>query len=241
MSALARPAEPEFSFVAAPPKSAELSRPTWYFERQLWNSGYALVAGTDEAGRGCLAGPVVAAAVVLDRSRQIRGLQDSKLLEEDDRQRIADRIRERAIAFSVAACTAAEVDMLNVLWASMEAMRRAVESLSIEADYLLIDGNHRIPGAPCPSKSIIKGDSRSRSIAAASILAKTHRDALMRDYHEQYPLYGWDTNVGYPTPDHRAALVQHGSTPLHRRTFQPVRDVSPPAPSTQTGLFGDRP
>lgn len=212
--------EPEFGFVPKPPPSAQSTKPTWYFEKQLWEQGFSAVAGADEAGRGCLAGPVVAAAVILDPARQIRGLQDSKQIDEASRERLADRIASRSIAHAIGVCTPTEIDRLNILWASMEAMRRAVEALRTTADYLLIDGNQRIPGARCPSKAIIKGDCRSRSIAAASILAKTHRDRLMRDLHGEYPQYGWETNVGYPTREHFDALEAHGPTPMHRRSFR---------------------
>jgi ribonuclease HII len=196
------------------------------------------VAGADEAGRGCLAGPVVAAAVILDRGKQIRGLQDSKQLDEAARDGLAARIKSRAIAYAIGVCSPAEIDRLNILWASMEAMRRATLGLAPAADYLLIDGNHRIPGGPCPSKSIIKGDCRSRSIAAASILAKTHRDHLMRGLHETYPDYGWSTNVGYPTVEHYEALAVHGPTPLHRKSFRLTRDATENA-AASPDLFAD--
>lgn len=212
--------EPEFAFVPAPPPSATSTPPTWYFERLVQSDGFVHVAGADEAGRGCLAGPVIAAAVILDSRVSLRGLRDSKQLDETTRNRLAERIKERAVAWAIGSCSPDEIDTLNILWASMEAMRRAVKALHVKADYLLIDGNHRIPGAPCPSRSIIKGDARSRSIAAASILAKTHRDALMKACHQDHPDYAWDTNVGYPTPEHYAALERLGPTPLHRRSFR---------------------
>jgi ribonuclease HII len=230
--------DPEFAFVPAPPPSATLSPPTWYFERQVWDDGYLRVAGADEAGRGCLAGPVVAAAVILDPQKPVRGLRDSKLLDETERLRLADRVRERSRAWAIGICSPDEIDTLNILWASMEAMRRAVEALPESADYLLIDGNQRIPGAPCPSRSIIKGDARSRTIAAASILAKTYRDALMRGLHEAHPDYGWDSNVGYPTPEHYRALDLHGPTSLHRRSFR--LSTEPPAQVTCVELFTAR-
>ena len=233
-----RPPVPEFAFVPRPPPSATSSRPTWYFEKQLWKDGFTVVAGADEAGRGCLAGPVVAAAVILDPARQIRGLQDSKQLDEDARNGLAERIKERATAFAIGVCSPREIDTLNILWASMEAMRRAAEALDPAPDYLLIDGNQRIPGAPCSSKSIIKGDCRSRTIAAASILAKTHRDELMRRHHDQFPHFGWRTNVGYPTAEHYDALEEHGPTPLHRRSFRLTREESQLL-ATEPGLFAE--
>lgn len=226
----------EFAFVPAPPPSATLSPPTWYFERQVWDDGYLCVAGADEAGRGCLAGPVVAAAVILDPQKPVRGLRDSKMLDETTRRRLADRVKERSRAWAIGICSPGEIDTLNILWASMEAMRRAVEALPETADYLLVDGNQRIPGAPCPSRSIIKGDARSRTIAAASILAKTHRDALMRTLHEAHPDYGWYSNVGYPTPEHYRALELLGPTPLHRRSFR-LSYEPPPVEETVIELF----
>jgi len=224
----------EFAFVPRPPPSALSTRPTWYFERQLWREGFANVAGADEAGRGCLAGPVVAAAVILEPGEQIRGLRDSKLIEQERRERIAKRIKKRARAWAVGVCSPDEIDKLNILWASLEAMRRAINAMQIEADYVLVDGNQRIPGLACSCRAVVKGDARSRSVAAASILAKTHRDALMRRLHGQHPKYGWDTNVGYPTPEHYEALDIHGPTALHRRSFRLSRED---APEVTPGLF----
>lgn len=189
------------------------------FERSLWERGIQHVAGTDEAGRGCLAGPVVAAAVILHRDSRIDDVADSKTLSAPSRVRLAAQIREEAIAWSVAECSPAEIDSMNILWAAMEAMRRAVAGLDLAADFVLIDGNTDIPGLDVPSRTIIKGDSRSHSIAAASILAKTHRDAVMRKLHVQHPGFGWDSNMGYPTVAHYEGLASHGPTPHHRRSF----------------------
>ena len=190
------------------------------FERKLWTEGVAHVAGVDEAGRGCLAGPVVAGAVILPQEVRIEGVTDSKLLREERRTELASLIKEKALAWSVASCSAAEIDEMNILWAAMEAMRRAVEGLNVAAEYVLIDGNTSIPKLGVWSEAIIKGDSRSHTIAAASILAKTHRDALMKELHVEHPAYGWITNVGYPTTAHYDALRNHGVTNHHRRTFR---------------------
>ncbi len=192
------------------------------FERKLWAGGLIHVAGVDEAGRGCLAGPVVAAAVILPQEVRIEGVTDSKLLREERRTDLALKIKETALAWSVASCSASEIDELNILWAAMEAMRRAIEGLTIAAEHVLIDGNTSIPNLGVSSEAIIKGDSRSHTIAAASILAKTHRDAIMKELHVEYPAYGWITNVGYPTNAHYVALRKHGVTDHHRRTFRLV-------------------
>lgn len=189
-------------------------------ERHLWSRGLRMVAGVDEAGRGCLAGPVVAAAVVLPVGAELDGVDDSKLLAEPDRNRLAAVIRREAVAVAVARCEPDEIDRLNILWASMEAMKRALVRLERALDYVLIDGNTMIPGCRWPARAIIRGDTRSLSIGAASIIAKTHRDRLMREAHEQYPQYAWNTNVGYPTAEHYEALRHHGPTPLHRRSFR---------------------
>ena len=189
------------------------------FESSYWEQGIDLVAGTDEAGRGCLAGPVVAAAVILKPGYRIEGVSDSKTLSAAARESFALQIRAEALAWHVAECSPTEIDDLNILWASMEAMRRAVEGLHPQPFRVLIDGNTEIPGLNVPSRTIIKGDSRSHSIAAASILAKTHRDAIMRTLHGTHSGYGWDTNMGYPTVAHYEGLAIHGPSPYHRRSF----------------------
>ena len=183
-------------------------------------AGRAVVAGCDEAGRGCLAGPVVAAAVVLPPDAQIPGLDDSKKLTPAQRVALVPVIRRVAVSVGVGACSPAEVDTLNVLWAAMEAMRRAALALSVMPDVLLIDGNRAIPDAPCAQETVVRGDGISLSIAAASVVAKVHRDALMTRLDADFPAYGWAQHKGYPTAQHYAALALHGPSPHHRLTFR---------------------
>jgi ribonuclease HII len=183
-----------------------------------------LVCGVDEAGRGPLAGPVVAAAVILDPTRPIEGLDDSKKLSARRRQVLAVEIREKALAWAVAEASVEEIDCINILQASMLAMQRAVEALGIEPSHALIDGN-RCPELCCPAEAIIGGDGKVASIAAASILAKTVRDALMLEMHALYPKYGFDRHMGYPTAVHLKALREHGVTPIHRRSYAPVAQL----------------
>ena len=180
-----------------------------------------LVCGIDEAGRGPLAGTVVAAAVILDPLRPIAGLNDSKKLSEKKRDALAVLIRERAIAWFVASASVEEIDRLNILHATMLAMQRAVAGLAVRPLSALVDGN-RCPKLDIPCEAIIKGDGKIASIAAASILAKTVRDAEMLGLHEQYPMYGFDRHMGYPTAAHFKALEEHGASPVHRRSFGPV-------------------
>lgn len=180
-----------------------------------------LVCGVDEAGRGPLAGPVVAAAVILDPERPIPGLNDSKKLSEKKRVALAALIRERAIAWAVAEASVDEIDQINILQASLLAMQRAVAALSVKAESALIDGN-RCPQLEIPAEAIIQGDGKIASIAAASILAKTDRDAGMLVLHAEYPQYGFDRHMGYPTAAHFKALEAHGVSPVHRRSFGPV-------------------
>jgi len=189
------------------------------FESSYWDKGIQFVAGTDEAGRGCLAGPVVAAAVILHPGSHIEGVTDSKALSATARAAFAEQIRNEALAWSVAECSPAEIDRLNILWAAMEAMRRAVAGLTVTPERVLIDGNTDIPRLGIPSRTIIKGDARSHSIAAASILAKTHRDDVMQKLHVQHPGFGWDSNMGYPTAAHYEGLSKHGPTAHHRQSF----------------------
>lgn len=183
-----------------------------------------LIAGVDEVGRGPLAGPVVAAAVILDPQRPIQGLLDSKLLDDPRRESLDQQIRSRALAYSIKEASVAEIDTINILHASMLAMQRALSDLMIEPDLALIDGN-RCPACDCPSQAIVKGDQRVQAISAASIIAKVYRDRLMKHHHIAYPDYGFDGHKGYPTPQHRRALQIHGATAIHRRSFKPVRDV----------------
>ncbi len=179
-------------------------------------------AGVDEVGRGPLVGDVVAAAVILDPSNPIEGLADSKALSEKKRERLYEEIKEKALAWCVASASPTEIDELNILHASMLAMQRAVEGLSIAPDYALIDGN-RCPALACPSEPVIKGDAKVAEISAASILAKVDRDRQMLALHQQYPDYGFDRHKGYPTPQHLDALERLGALPEHRRSFRPVR------------------
>lgn len=180
-----------------------------------------LVCGIDEAGRGPLAGPVVAAAVILDPARPIPGLNDSKKLSEKKRAALAEMIRERAVAWAVAEATVEEIDRINILQATLLAMQRAVAGLTVRPTSALVDGN-RCPKLDIPAEAIIQGDGKIASIAAASILAKTVRDAGMLILHAQYPQYSFDRHMGYPTLAHFKALEEHGASPVHRRSFGPV-------------------
>jgi ribonuclease HII len=183
-----------------------------------------LIAGIDEAGRGPLAGPVYAAAVILDPSRRIRGLRDSKVLTPERRDELAIEIRAHAIAWAVAWADVAEIDALNILQATLLAMRRAVLALSVLPVEALVDGN-QCPRLECPVYAIVKGDRDVASISAASILAKTDRDALLIELDMHYPEYGFAHNKGYGTPEHLAALEVHGPCAIHRRTFAPVAQM----------------
>lgn len=181
------------------------------------------LAGVDEAGCAPLAGPVVAAAVVLDRERFPRGIDDSKKLDLEAREAIYGKLVVQA-RFGVGICTVEEIDSLNIYWARMLAMIRAVEALGFEPAMVMVDGN-RSPRWSRPSVPVVAGDAKCRSIAAASIVAKVTRDRIMAEYAQAHPGYGWETNRGYPTPDHRRALRDLGPTPLHRRSFALVREA----------------
>lgn len=183
-----------------------------------------LVCGVDEAGRGPLAGPVSAAAVILDASRPIAGLNDSKKLSEKKRDALAPLIRERALAWAVAFAEVEEIDRLNILQATLLAMRRAVEALPVPPQFIQVDGLY-CPQTGIPSEAIVQGDGKVAAISAASILAKTARDARMMQLHEQFPCYGFAQHKGYPTAAHLDALRKHGVSPLHRRSFKPVKDL----------------
>jgi len=183
-----------------------------------------LVAGVDEAGRGPLAGPVVAAAVILDDAKRIRGLNDSKLLTPLARDRLYDEIRAKALCCSVAEASVEEIDTMNILQATLLAMRRAIEGLRLKPAKVLIDGN-QLPVLKVLAEAIIGGDATVKSISAASILAKVHRDRLCLQLHELHPQYGFHEHKGYSTPAHLAALKQHGACIVHRRTFAPVREA----------------
>jgi ribonuclease HII len=183
-----------------------------------------LLCGVDEAGRGPLAGPVVAAAVILDPRRPVKGLADSKALTPQRREELAEEIRARAIAWAVAAASVEEIDAFNILRASLLAMRRAVEALSVKPQRVLVDGLH-CPELQMPMRAIVGGDAKVKSISAASILAKVTRDASMVTLHHEHPLYGFDRHKGYTTDEHLAALRAHGACSVHRRSFAPVRAV----------------
>jgi ribonuclease HII len=192
------------------------------FERAARKLGWTRIAGLDEAGRGALFGPVVAAAVILNPKRRIVGLDDSKKLTPDRRDELAQRIREHAVACAVAEMDAQRIDAWNIYQASLQAMAAALEQLSIQPDYLLLDAVQL--DVLIEQKSIVKGDAKSVSIAAASILAKTHRDQRMLEWDAVYPQYGLAQHKGYATPEHLEALRVHGPTPLHRHSFAPVRE-----------------
>ena len=190
-------------------------------ERELRTRGFQYVAGVDEVGRGALFGPVVAAAVILSPERPVRGLNDSKQLDPERRTVLAERIRERAVAWSVAAVDAATIDAINIYQASRKAMEMAVAQLTPAPDFLLIDA---MPlSLDTPQRPLIKGDARCHAIAAASIVAKVWRDECMRIWDEVFPAYGLASHKGYFTPEHAQALEEHGPTPLHRLSFEPVR------------------
>ena len=183
-----------------------------------------LVAGVDEAGRGPLAGPVVAAAVILDDLKPIRGLNDSKLLTALARERLNVQIHAKALCFCIAQASVEEIDRLNILQATLLAMRRAVEGLRLRPNKVLVDGN-QLPRLMITAEAIIGGDAKVKAISAASILAKVFRDRLCQDLHLEHPQYGFDGHKGYATPEHLAALKLHGVCPHHRRSFAPVREL----------------
>ncbi|MEX0306142.1 MAG: ribonuclease HII [Ruegeria sp.] len=201
-----------------------MSTPDFELEQALLAKGYARVAGVDEVGRGPLAGPVVAAAVVLNPNDIPTGLNDSKKLTAKRRDRLEGILHERADV-AVAEASVAEIDEHNILRASHLAMERAVAALDPAPDFLLIDGNLIPRGLDIPSQAVVKGDARSVSIAAASIIAKNWRDRVMVDLAQQHPGYGWEANAGYPTKQHREALQNLGVTPHHRRSFKPVHNI----------------
>jgi ribonuclease HII len=205
---------------AAERRGAAALQPGEQFELAFGHRG--LIAGVDEAGRGPLAGPVVAAAVILDDEQPIAGLGDSKVLTERRRERLFDEIRAKALACCIAEASVEEIDRLNILQATLLAMRRAVEGLRLRPGLVLVDGN-RLPTLPMPAEAIVKGDAKVPAISAASILAKVHRDRLCLQLHARFPSYGFDVHKGYPTPAHLAALGRHGASPEHRRSFAPVR------------------
>jgi ribonuclease HII len=192
------------------------------FERQAVTDGYRFVAGVDEVGRGCLAGAVVAAAVILDLQKPMpKGLNDSKQLTLKQRETIAEKLKQRVVCYAVGEVDAEEIDRINILQATKKAMRLAVEKLQPGADFLLVDAI-QLHDVLLPQQAIIRGDAISASIAAASVIAKTYRDGVMREMHEVYPHYGFNSHVGYGTKTHWNALREYGVCPLHRKTFKGV-------------------
>ena len=221
---------------------AESKAPRWkcqgHLEQELRARGFQFIAGADEVGRGSLFGAVVAGAVILSPDSPIRGLNDSKQIEPERRETLAARIRERAVAWAVAAVDAATIDRINIYEASRLAMKMAVEQLVPTADFVLVDA---VPlEVPLPQQALIQGDERCHAIAAASIIAKVYRDQMMREWDRYYPEYGLASHKGYQTPEHIAAILKHGPTPLHRFSFEPVRRNgfhSPMAQDRQMEMF----
>jgi ribonuclease HII len=198
--------------------------PHYIYEARLLKTMAGPVCGVDEAGRGPLAGPVVAAAVILNRKRIPKGIDDSKQLTEDEREALFPRIMENAVAVGVGEASVGEIDLVNIRQATHLAMARAVRALTVTAAFALVDGNDP-PALPCRCDTLVDGDARSVSIAAASIVAKVTRDRMMHALHEYHPGYGWRTNKGYGTPEHYAGLRAHGVTRHHRRSFAPVHAI----------------
>lgn len=196
----------------------------WKFEKDAWQKGFSRVAGIDEAGRGPLAGPVVSAAVILPQGFSIQ-VRDSKTLSPKQRDNFYDKIYAHALCVGIGMADAAEIDRINILKASLLSMRLALENLKLQPDYLLIDGQFPIASA-LPQKPVIKGDSLSMSISAASIIAKVTRDRLMDKYHKDYPQFGFSKHKGYPTKAHKDAIRKFGICPIHRRTFKGVREYA---------------
>jgi ribonuclease HII len=220
------PADKKLSPSAAKLRLLKRLRCTLRYEKKAWQTGARLVAGVDEVGRGSLFGPVVAGAVILDSAYRIRGLRDSKLLPPDRREVLAQRIREHAVAWSIAAVDVARIDQINIYHASRLAMRIAVSQLAPAADFLLVDALRL--DCELPQSPIIHGDALSASIAAASIIAKVERDRMICAWDPVYPEYGLASNKGYSTPHHLAALREHGPSPLHRQSFAPVWNAPVP-------------
>ncbi len=190
-----------------------------HFERLLWAEGFDRVMGLDEVGRGCLSGPVVAAGVIFKPGTFIEEIRDSKSVSLNERINLAKKIKEHAEFWTIKWCSPAEIDKLNILHASIKAMTKCAEVENANPDYLLVDGN-RFSSGLCPYKCLVKGDDRSMSIAAASIIAKVYRDEWMIRLHEKYPYYSWNTNVGYPTAQHYEGLKEHGASKYHRKSFR---------------------
>ncbi len=196
-----------------------------YFEMLLYNDGVSSVAGVDEVGRGCLAGPVVAASVILPKDCGIKGINDSKKLTPKKRDELFDIILASAVAYGIGVVDHAEIDKINILQASLKAMKISVESLAVKPQYLLIDGNQPIPDMKIPQKIIVKGDVRSISVGAASIVAKVTRDRMMAELENKYPNFKFSVHKGYGTGLHLSELKQHGPSPIHRMTFAGVKNT----------------
>ena len=201
-----------------------MALPDFEVETQLITEGYRAVAGVDEVGRGCIAGPVTAAAVILDPKNIPNGLNDSKKLSLKQREKAFSEIQEKCVFF-VAHSTVSEIDQINILQASLLAMERAIAGLNINPDFVLIDGNKSPEDLSAKCKTIVKGDSKSLSIAAASIVAKITRDRIMSRLDKEFPGYDWSKNAGYPTKFHKSAILNIGITPHHRRSFKPVHNI----------------
>lgn len=195
-----------------------------FFEKIFWDQGFFPVAGTDEAGRGCLAGPVVAAAVILPKDIDLPNVTDSKVLSPKQRESLISQIQKKCISWAISEMPPEEIDKTNILQASLKAMARAIGQLTPEPVALLVDGNQPVP-THITQKTIVKGDSRSLSIAASSILAKVHRDRIMVQLHKEFPQYGFDKHKGYPTKFHKETLIKHGPCPYHRITFKGVKEL----------------
>lgn len=198
--------------------SSDAKKDRIHFERQLWDEGFERIMGLDEVGRGCLAGPVVAAGVIFEPGTFVKEIRDSKTLSLGERKGLSAKVKDIAAFWTIQWCMPTEIDELNILHASLKAMTKCSETERATPDYLLVDGN-RFSGGLCPHKCLIKGDDRSMSIAAASIIAKVYRDEWMIRLHDEYPHYSWHTNVGYPTAQHYEGLQEHGATEYHRQSF----------------------
>lgn len=193
------------------------------YENKLWSEGYSKIAGVDEAGRGPLAGPVYAAAVIFEKGTVIEGINDSKKLSEKKREKLFDEIIEKALSYAIVSVDEKEIDKINILNASLKAFSLAVEKLSQKPDYVLFDGN-RAPQMNIPFEAVVKGDAKSQAIAAASILAKVSRDRYITEMDKIYPQYGFAGHKGYPTKEHKEAVAKHGPSPIHRLTFRGVSE-----------------
>jgi len=193
------------------------------FEREYVRRGYALIAGVDEVGRGPLAGPVVAASVIIPASCDYREFDDSKKLTPKNRERLYELLRDNGASIGIGVIPELKIDQVNILQASLLAMKKSLKALPVKPDFLLVDGKYPVP-VPVAQQVLVKGDSRSASIGAASIVAKVTRDAIMASYHRQYPQYNFHKNKGYPTADHRKALALHGPCPIHRKSFSGVKE-----------------